>query len=152
MLPQSNAGSSLAQPHANKGYLSKCVSSHKTRYHGGWEQYFIELFPHWNHHHLKDLFAKERIQSPAKYLAYFGPLRKQLDVGQQQCWGSVVLCLLSPGPGASPSQSLLLPHPTEQWVFQSQLLALSALSSSRRHWAGKGREVSMQFTVLILHP
>lgn len=48
--------------------------------------------------------------------------------------------------------AFLLPHPTEQSVFQSQLLALSALSSSSSHWAGKGKEVSIQFTVLILHP
>lgn len=80
----------LVQPHANKGCLSKCVISHKTLYHGGWEKYLIELFSHWNHHHLKDLFAKERMHITAEGLAYLGALRKQLDVEHQQCGGSAI--------------------------------------------------------------
>lgn len=80
-------------------------------------------------------------------------LRKELDVEHQQCWGVSDSCACCPKGRVLPLLwAFLLSLPTEQSVFQSQLPALSAVTSSSSRWAGKGKEVSIKFTVLILHP
>lgn len=117
---------------------------------GGWEKYFTEAFPHWSHHHLQDFFAKERMHISAKGLAYFGCLWKELDVEQQQRWGSAIPVPAGPRARCFP------------WSEPFYCLTLQSSRSSRAGclpWVlspvpkapGLAKVGKCQFTVLILH-